>query len=110
MKSCLLLLGSALSLLGGVVTCLVGAWDGHVFDLRAESTFCTAKPLAGDGGGSFFPPSEKCRWKDGTTTELVPSFVNPLMLTLLVLGVVLLGIALVAVFRTEQDKRPGRFR
>jgi hypothetical protein len=103
-KPLLLFAGSILSLLAGLVTYVIGAWDGHLFDLRAENTFCTAKPFAGDAGGSFFPPGQKCRWSDGTTTELVPSFVNPLMFTLLAIGIVLLVLTLVTVFRSDEEK------
>ncbi|WP_103890930.1 hypothetical protein [Actinacidiphila yanglinensis] len=110
MKSWLLLTSSIASLLAGIATYVIGAWDGHLFDLRAQRTFCTAKPFAGDGGGSFFPPSEKCRWTDGTTTQLVPSFVDPLMAILLVLGVVLLALALVSIFRPSGETEPARPR
>lgn len=104
-KSWGLLAGSVVSLLAGLVVYVVGAWEGHLFDLRAESTFCTSKTFAGSGGGSFFPPSQKCRWVDGTTTELVPSFVGPVVVGLVVLGVGLLAVALSVIFRSE--KRPG---
>jgi hypothetical protein len=92
-KRLLLLNAALLSLLAAGVTYVVGLWNGHLLDLRAESTYCTAKALNQvnpDGGSSYFPPSLKCRWSDGTTTELVPSYVNPLMFTLFAFGTALL--------------------
>lgn len=53
-------------------------WAGHFFDLRATSEFCSEKPLAFPATSwTWVPLRYLCRWSDGTTTDLVPSHVNP---------------------------------
>jgi hypothetical protein len=102
MKSLLLSGAALLSLLAAGAAYAVGLVDGHLLDQRAERTFCGAKPLSHlnpYGGSDMFPLSQKCRWSDGTTTELVPSYVNPLVLVLLALTVLFVVLTIRAAWR-----------
>jgi hypothetical protein len=104
-------LGAAVvTLVAAGVTYVVGLVDGHLLDLRPEQSFCTAKPLSQAnpfGGAGMFPISQKCRWNDGTTTELVPSYVNPLLFTLLALAVLFLVLAVLSRRRKSVSGEPG---
>lgn len=93
----LLFLGAAfLSLVGSGVVYVAGVWSGHFVDSRAWDRICTARPLdAADPYGrvDWFPLVQQCRWRDGTTTDLVPPWVNPLLFSLLALAFVCLVLA-----------------
>jgi hypothetical protein len=61
---------------------------------------CSAHPLAKYPNleGSLLPLSARCNWADGTSTQLVPAWVNPAFFTFLSLGTIgpVVGIWLVA--------------
>lgn len=68
---------------------LLGIWDGHFLDLRANSEYCTAKPLGSPATSwSWLPLTHKCHWSDGTTTDLVPGYVNPTVIASLVFAAI----------------------
>jgi hypothetical protein len=107
-KFLLLINAALLALLAAMGTYVVGLAEGHFFDLRSEGDFCTAKPLSRTdpfGGATVFPLSQKCRWRDGTTSDLVPSYVNPLIVVLVALGVLLLVLAAFAAVRKRVARR-----
>lgn len=58
-----------------------GVWSGHFFDLAAASELCPAGPL-GDPAlvDGLLPLSNSCNYADGSSTDLVPAFVNPFVL------------------------------
>ena len=80
---------SVLAFAGAVVAYVSGIWGGHFLDLRATSDYCSAKPLAFPATAwSWFPLGHQCRWSDGTSSDLVGSYVNPIVFGCLIAAVV----------------------
>ncbi|MEV6365387.1 hypothetical protein AB0L86_00640 [Micromonospora musae] len=74
---------------------LHGVWAGHFLDLRATSEYCPAKPLASTStSADWLPLRHLCRYADGTTTDLVPAYVNPIVFLCLALAVACTALAL----------------
>ncbi|MEZ0096053.1 hypothetical protein [Streptacidiphilus sp. EB129] len=96
---------TVLALVAAAVSYVCGLWAGHTLDLRPWSEICAGKPLddVHPFSASWIPLSNMCRWSDGTTKELVPWYVNPLTLALLVTAAVCLVLAVRAAYRIRTD-------
>jgi len=78
--------------------------------LRAASDICSAHPVAVDGPileGSFFPLSNRCHWKDGSSTQLVSPLVNPILFLLLGLTLALVVLWIRALIEKILSPRRG---
>lgn len=90
-------IGAVLAPLAAVTTYLHGLWSGHVLDLRGRTSYCgSGEPASRPEFQGWVPLSHQCRWRDGSATELVPGYVNPVVVGCLVAMVVLLVLAQVA--------------
>lgn len=97
-------LGGCLALILATVTYIYGVWTGHFFELRATDEYCADKPLASPPTSwTWFPLKHLCRWNDGTSTSLVPAYVNPLLFACLATALVCMTLA-IREFRRNQDK------
>jgi hypothetical protein len=86
--------GSCLSLIAALMTYVSAVFVGHFYDLRSADEFCTGKTLAGRPlEWTLFPPSQRCRWSDGTTSDLVPWYLDVLLFGFLGLAVILTALA-----------------
>ncbi|MFC4008584.1 hypothetical protein ACFOY2_15240 [Nonomuraea purpurea] len=73
--------------LAAVVVYLYGLWAGDFLVLLPLSEYCVGK-LADPGVSlTWFPLRHLCHWQDGTTSDLVPAYVNPLLIIFLVITV-----------------------
>ncbi|MEU6715026.1 hypothetical protein ABZ897_26480 [Nonomuraea sp. NPDC046802] len=73
--------------LAAVVVYLHGLWTGYFFALLPLNEYCVGK-LADPGSSStWFPLRHLCHWQDGTTSDLVPAYVNPLLIIFLVMTI-----------------------
>ncbi|WP_433295605.1 hypothetical protein ACQP2F_36240 [Actinoplanes sp. CA-030573] len=98
-------LGAFLSLIGALAAYVYAILAGHFYDLRPADEFCTGKTLASRPlEWSLFPPSQRCRWSDGTTSNLVPWYLNVLLFGLLGLAAVLTVLAIRARLRPLRTK------
>ncbi|WP_431883860.1 hypothetical protein [Micromonospora gifhornensis] len=78
-----------------IVTYVHGLWVSHLLDIRATSEYCTAKPLASTAtSADWLPLRHVCRYADGTSTDLVPGYVNPIIFLCLFIAVVSTALAL----------------
>jgi hypothetical protein len=70
---------------------------------RAASDICPGQALAEDQGltDSLFPLRSTCHWSDGSSTELVPAWINWLLLTLIGTAVILFVLGLWIASRTR---------
>jgi hypothetical protein len=83
-----------LALLAAVLTYAYGFWVGRFLELRPINEYCTRKPLGTPPiSWTWMPLSNRCRWNDGTTTDLVPWYVNVLLFVCLGVAVTLIGLA-----------------
>jgi hypothetical protein len=106
-RGCLLICGSFAAVLAAAVTYISGVWYGHFFAPLAWDEVCVAKPLNDiPSRTSWLPLSNSCVWKDGTSTELVPGFVNPLTLAFLVAAAACLVLAVLASRRHRAKDLP----
>jgi hypothetical protein len=87
-----------------VTTYAHGVWVGRFLELRATNEYCDDRPLAFPATDwSWVPLRHHCRWADGSRTDLVPAYVNPLV------GVALLGalICVVCAIRIAGRRSPS---
>lgn len=99
-------LGAFLSLIGALAAYVCAVLAGHFYDLRPADEFCTGKTLAGRPlEWTLFPPSQRCRWSDGTTSNLVPWYLNALLFALLGLAAVLTVLAIRARLRSLSERK-----
>jgi hypothetical protein len=69
-----------LALLAAPVLWVHGIYVGRVLIPLATSEICTAGPLTAPySDESLLPVSNVCYYADGSTDELVPGYVNPLL-------------------------------
>jgi hypothetical protein len=96
-----LLLRSFLALAAAGVTYIYGFWTGQFLSLAPTSEMCTAPRPRGTPPMSWtlFPLSNQCRWADGTSTDLVPWYVNPILFVCLATAVVCVVLAIRAARR-----------
>ena len=88
-----------------VATYLHGVWVGHLLDLRSVDEFCVGKPRAiPSTSETAFPLRHLCNWADGTTTNLVPVYVNVLLVFCLVVIVGCIGLAIFTARRMRQGQ------
>ncbi|PYC71929.1 hypothetical protein C7C45_09840 [Micromonospora arborensis] len=86
--------GTVVAPAAAIVVYLHGVWTGHLIDLRAVSEFCPAKPLASTSTSvDVLPLRHLCHYADGTTNDLVPAYVNPIVFLCLALGVTCTALA-----------------
>ncbi|MFF7635113.1 hypothetical protein ACFZB9_18450 [Kitasatospora sp. NPDC008050] len=91
------LIGAVLAPPAAVATYLHGLWSGHFLDLRGRMSYCgPGEPATRPEFQGWVPLSHQCRWRDGSATELVPGYVNPVIVGCLVAMVVLLVLAQLA--------------
>jgi hypothetical protein len=110
-----LLLAAALSL-------VYGFWAGRFLDLRPVDEYCARKPFSSYPSTSWglFPLERSCQWSDGTSTDLVPWYVNPVMFAFLAAAVFSFALAIQAALhnratlrraaqgdQTDSDRSPG---
>ena len=89
--------GSTLAL---VVVAVHGVSAGRFLALLSASARCPGGPLADPAVvESAVPLSSRCMWADGTSTELVPTWVNPAIAVLLLLLLVSLVLHARTVYR-----------
>ncbi|MEV6690771.1 hypothetical protein AB0M35_04765 [Micromonospora sp. NPDC051196] len=101
-----LVVGTVVAPAAAVVTYLHGLWVSHLLDLRATSEYCAAKPLASTAtSADWLPLRHLCHYADGTTTDLVPAYVNPTVF--LCLGITVMSTAL-ALRSRSRAAGPGR--
>ncbi|MGI5522744.1 hypothetical protein ACQEUX_17700 [Micromonospora sp. CA-259024] len=95
--------GTVVAPTSAIVIYLHGVWAGHFLDLRATSEYCSAKPLGSTPTSTdWVPLRHLCRYADGTTSNLVPAYVNPIVFLCLAAGVACTALAVRAA------RRPGR--
>ncbi|MFI6233051.1 hypothetical protein ACIBD9_05785 [Micromonospora sp. NPDC050784] len=95
--------GAVIAPAAAVVVYLHGVWVGHFLDLRATSEFCPAKPLASTPTSTdLLPLRYSCHYADGTTSDLVPAYVNPVVILCLAAGVACMALAV------RSARRAGR--
>ncbi|MET7750811.1 hypothetical protein [Micromonospora sp. NPDC005367] len=88
---------------------LHGLWAGHFLDLRATSVYCPAKPLDSTAtSADWMPLRHQCRYADGTTTDLVPAYVNPLLFLCLAVTVSCTALALRSARRLRGEPTSAR--
>ncbi|MBO2464142.1 hypothetical protein [Actinomadura violacea] len=79
---------------------VVYAWalfEAPFIDPRSAGEYCAGRPPASPPiEEHWFPPAFRCNWDDGTSTDLVPGFVTPLLVLLAAAAVA----AVVAAVRT----------
>lgn len=114
MKPYYLLFCSLLALAATVIVYALGVWNGHIIDLRPLTTICPGKPPAHPTpySASAFPLSYRCLWQDGTSKELVPGYVNPLVVAFLAVAVCCAALALITAARRREvsTEAPGGVR
>ncbi|MER7415628.1 hypothetical protein ABT346_02380 [Micromonospora peucetia] len=85
---------------------LHGLWAAHFLDLRATSEYCSAKPLASTAtSAEWLPLRHRCRYADGTTTDLVSAHVNPVVFLCLAIAVACTAVALRSTRRLHRPRR-----
>jgi hypothetical protein len=93
-------LGAFFSLVAALATYLGAIWLGHFYDLRPADEYCTGAVLASRPlEWTLFPPTNRCRWSDGTTSDLVPLYLKVLLFGLLGLAAILTALAIRARLR-----------
>lgn len=93
-----------LALLVGAIAYGYGFWSGRFLDLGPTSGYCPAKPLAFPATTwTWFPLTDRCHYTDGSTTELVPVYVNPILFTSLAAAVVCVVLAVRAARRDRAN-------
>jgi hypothetical protein len=81
----LYVLGLLVAPLAGMAIYVHGLWVGHMLDLRPLDEFCSGKPPAiTPTSWSYIPLPNRCEWSDGTSTNLVPAYVNSTLLACVV--------------------------
>ncbi|MEV0004577.1 hypothetical protein AB0H28_20165 [Micromonospora sp. NPDC050980] len=96
-------IGTVVAPFAAVVVYLHGLWAGHFLDLRAASEYCPARSSAPTSTSfDWLPLRHLCRYADGTNTNLVPAYVNPIVFLCLAMGVVCTALAL------RSARRQGR--
>ncbi|WP_430500583.1 hypothetical protein ACQRWP_02290 [Micromonospora trifolii] len=96
-------LGAVLALAAATVVYLHGVWVGHFLDLRAITEFCPAKPLASTPTSAHLLPLRyTCRYADGSTSDLVPPYVNPTVFLCLAVGAACTALAVRSARRTAR--------
>jgi hypothetical protein len=100
--------GTLLALLAAAAFYVHGVWVGHFLDLTPTSDYCAAKPLAFPATSwTWFPLTHRCRWNDGTTTDLVPWYVNVLVFACLGAAVTFVVLAIRGARRNRTTTREG---
>ncbi len=95
------------ALLVAGVSYVHGVLAGRFLELRPTSEYCADKPLGSPATSwTWLLLTHRCRWSDGTTTDLVPAYVNPVVYACLALA---LTCTVVAV-RTARRNRSNRLR
>jgi hypothetical protein len=97
-----------LSTVGALIVYAHGFWAGRFLELAPTSEYCVSKPL-GDPATSWtwLPLRHLCHWQDGTTTDLVPGYVNPLVILLIVgavTGTVMCALTLIGRSSRDTDR------
>lgn len=69
---------------------LYGVWVGHLIDLRAVGEYCPGGSSTDSVSQRWFPPQQTCHFSDGTSRDLVPGFVAPVLLLAPVVAVLCL--------------------
>lgn len=91
-----LLGAAAVTAFTAVAVYVHGVWVSHLLDLRAKSEYCPGKQLGVQSDSiSWLPLSYLCRWEDGTATELVPAYVNPIVFACAALTIAAVAAAIV---------------
>lgn len=94
----------------------IGGYRGRVLLLRGASEICGAEPVR-DAAGSkqfaslaqtFLPLGNICRYTDGSSLDLVPSYVNPVVFALMVVASACCGLGLMATVRRARWNRQWR--
>ncbi|MFF3671925.1 hypothetical protein [Microtetraspora malaysiensis] len=81
-----------------------GIWEGRFLELRPTSEYCADKPLAFPATSwTWLPLTHQCRWSDGTTTDLVPAYVNPVVYACLALVLACIVMAVRAARRNRRQ-------
>ncbi|WP_326825847.1 hypothetical protein [Streptosporangium sp. NBC_01756] len=71
-----------------------GIWSGHFLDLRAREEYCgEGLPDEPPTSWSWIPLRHLCKWRDGSSTELVPPYVNPILAACLILTITFIVLA-----------------
>ena len=98
-------LSGLLAMIVAAITYFHGFWTGHFLDLRATDEYCFDKPLASPPTSStWLPLRHLCNWDDGTSTDLVPVYVNPILFVCLAATVICMVLAIRAA-RGELSRR-----
>ena len=94
------LLSGLLAMVVAAVIYLHGFWAGDFYTFRATSEYCFDKPLAFPATSwTWLPLRHMCNWDDGTSTDLVPVYVNPILFVCLAAAV----ICMVPAIRAARD-------
>jgi hypothetical protein len=85
-----IILGGLTALFLAFVVYVYGTVRAEMFSLSSTDQICRAHPFSEyrDLSQSLLPLSTRCYWTDGTSTQLVPPWVNPAFFTLLGLGTI----------------------
>jgi hypothetical protein len=85
-------------LLSAGLTYAHGFWVGRFLEQRPTDEYCTEKPLSSYQSITWdlFPLKNLCQWSDGTSTELVPWYVNPIMFAFLAAATAFFALAIEA--------------
>ncbi|GGK60427.1 hypothetical protein Ppa06_25710 [Planomonospora parontospora subsp. parontospora] len=93
---------SCMALLTAAAIYVHALWSGEFATLLPLDEYCTSRPLGSPYvSWTWFPIRHLCHWEDGTTTDLVPAYVNPILVTSLV-GAVLCMVMAVRARRRER--------
>jgi hypothetical protein len=95
--------GAYASVLALSLVYVLGIARGSMMAPRAAGDLCPGTALAEIGGltESFFPLSNECHWTNGTSTELVPAWINLLLFTLIGATVIFFVLGLWITVRTR---------
>jgi hypothetical protein len=97
-------LGAFICLIAASATYVCAIWVGHFYDLRPADEYCTGRTLAGRPlEWTLFPPTNRCRWSDDTTSDLVPLYLKALLFGLLGLAAILTALAIRARLRPRRN-------
>ncbi len=92
---------SCVALLVAGVIYAHGFLSGKFWTFRPISEHCSMKPLGSPSvSWNWLPLRHICHWEDGTATDLVPIYINPILVTSLVGTVV----CMVMAFRARRRK------
>jgi hypothetical protein len=101
-------IASFFALLSSLVTYVYGFLAAPFFNPTDPEKLCVGIRVRPPGTSQdLFPLSYQCLGQDGTHTELVPTWINPLIFTLVAFAVVLFALGVNAAEPKQANRNPG---